>query len=946
MNFKYKRRFAAILTFIYILSLTPHIASADDDLLSFTFENEDEISYWTGAVLDEECAYEGTNGINVSNPYGDPNTGVFGHILGYNRLVHLEEGRFYTFSAYVSDPFADDVSEPSASAYMVRDSQAICIEISGIGFNWGFVTASFMACETVDAEFSVTLNGGDIDIGFFMDNIFISPEERKPSYSMLEGQNHVFIPDTGYAEYRYNIVTYDEDNLPINILAGDLMIDASDIPDGVEFDPSSGLLRVYSSAEPESSFTITCSSIVGVELKSSSKTITVTKNLLSDPGFEQGEENWISDSSISYNDNMISLYADEKGDYGFFANVIYTKQLLLRAGNMYVFRADVGSDEEFDPSFVYISNLSFASSGYAEINITGIGGEWTNVTSAFMVEDSGLYDLTINLYAPSERPIYIDNVYLGVEESLPTSISIHAPGHVCIPSDTIILPCYAVIRNQLGEAMDEYDCELTLSPSGKGVYLENGEIIVSENAAEDDYTVTAVFDDIISTHTISVSYDYVGDGGFETKQPNEWWTSSEGSFFSIIEYNGSKAGHIYSPDRSCILVNNSYMELIEGEYYVYSAAAGFGEGTVTAFIADYETGEYIPFAQYDPLKSVRIPFSLDRKVMGRLVLYIESDDFVGLILDDIAIEKGELSVSEVTVSEGGHGNFIRGSYVYNNNMTDEADADISATRWYISSSFDGSYQPVGTPNQSYLEFTPDMIGQYIIYEVTPICAYTGLEGDIIRSFPFCILGENENNSDTDPILSQLSPIELENVKEHSFSDITSHWAEDKIASLSNAGIVSGKGAHKFDPDSYITRAEFTAMVARAFSLVSVPYSGTFDDISDSDWYSGIIEAAYRRGIIFGVSDNIFAPNERITREQMAAIITRAYLLCNGPLPYEMGLKYYDSFLISPWAYESVKMSSNLNLFTGDDMNLFRPLDNATRAEAAVCIYRALKSFQF
>jgi hypothetical protein len=134
------------------------------------------------------------------------------------------------------------------------------------------------------------------------------------------------------------------------------------------------------------------------------------------------------------------------------------------------------------------------------------------------------------------------------------------------------------------------------------------------------------------------------------------------------------------------------------------------------------------------------------------------------------------------------------------------------------------------------------------------------------------------------------------------------------------------------------------MVARAFSLVSVPYSGKFSDITESDWYAGWIEAAYMRGIIEGVDEKTFAPNERITREQMSTILYRAYLLADGPLPYDMPLTYYDSFMISPWAEESVKNCTNLNILTGKESHLFKPQDFATRAEAAACLYRTLKSF--
>lgn len=943
MKLQFQRALSLLIFIIYIITLVPVISSADDAslLLGGDFESEDYIDLWIGATRDENCAYEGDWGINVFNPYGDDSTG---HILEYTDSVHLEEGKFYTFYAYVMNPMSGDFVEPAASAYIGRGGNELFIDISSVGYNWSLVSASFMATETTDPSLTVTFSGGDMDAGVFVDSVVIIPEDREPEYTVLDGPGSIFIPENGYADYRYSLITYDAQGLPINILLSDLQITADNLPEGIELDESTGNVRVYPSAPANYPITLTSSASVGTSVSEASKNIITTKNLLSDPTFDEGSELWSSEDDLYYIDGAIELYADRDGEWGKYTSISYTKQLLLLSGHMYVFRADVRSDEEFPASSVYISNLSFASSGYAEINVTGIGGEWDQVTSAFLIEDTGLYDLTINLYAPTERPIFIDNVYLGVEDAAPTALSIRAPGNVQIPREVTVLPCYANVLNQLGEVMDGLEPALTISPSDDGVFVSDGEIVVTSDAKPDDYVVEATYGDITSHLTISVSHDAIGDGGFEVKQANEWWTSSDGSVFSIIDYDGDKAGHVYSPDPSCIVVNNSYMELIAGEYYVYSAAAGFGEGTVTAFIADAYTGEYTPFAQYNPLEEVKIPFSVDETILGRLVLYIESDEFVGLIFDDISIIPAELDAYEITVSGGEYGDFLRGSYIYINNMTDSPDADISATRWYISSSYDGHYEPIGIPNQDYLEFTEDMVGQYILYEVTPICAYTGLVSDSLRSLPVQIASDVADDPTTDVPLSAMTPIELETVTEHPFRDITSHWAEGMIASLSASGIVSGREAGRFVPDYYITRAEFTAMVARAFSLVSMPYSGQFNDVNESDWYSGWIETCYRRGIITGKDEVTFAPNERITREEMATIIYRAYLIADGPLPYDMELRYYDNFMISSWAYESVKNCTNLNILTGSDANLFKPQDNATRAEAAACLYRALKSF--
>jgi glucosylceramidase len=277
-------------------------------------------------------------------------------------------------------------------------------------------------------------------------------------------------------------------------------------------------------------------------------------------------------------------------------------------------------------------------------------------------------------------------------------------------------------------------------------------------------------------------------------------------------------------------------------------------------------------------------------------------------------------------------------------MTSSPDADTSVLRWYISSTIDGFYEPVGVPNQARLKCTDDMAGQYVVFEVTPVCSVTGLVGDSVRSEPVLIKSSSASSDNTPEISSSVSPVIVESSLEHPFTDITGHWAESRIGALFNAGIVSGRTTSKFDPEANITRAEFTAMITRAFSLVSLPYSGQFSDVSDTDWFSGSVESALRRSLISGIGDSLFAPNELITREQMASIVYRAYIAAGGEEPFGFDLMYYDSFMISPWAKESVRNVSSLGLFSGTDMNLFEPQRPATRAEAASVIYRLLRKF--
>ncbi|MCD8049155.1 MAG: S-layer homology domain-containing protein [Clostridia bacterium] len=917
---------------------------AENIILYGDFEDEEEaLKYYTGGVIDPAAAYEGHNGMQVSNPYGETGFNLTTHILEYEPEFTLNAGEFYTLSFYVCNPMADEDSEVEAYAYL-SESSILSVSVSSIPADWSFVSVSFMAQETKDYTLSLVLYGGDEYVGFFIDSLTLIVSEKYPVYASLDGNTTVFVPEEGALSYRYSLNVHDEDGDVINIFINDYDITAENLPEGVEFDSETTTLLVYPTAPSDAEFTLICSADVGIELKESSLTITTTRNLLLNPSFESDEEYWESDFEMEYSGGMLNLYAEEVGDYGRYVSIRYTEQLILREGLMYVFRADVKSEDDYPASSVYIVNSSFAASGFAEINITGIGGgEWSNVFSAFTVDQTGVYELTLYLYAPSERPIYLDNVWLGVEDAEASSISIHAPGNICRPSSSVTLPCYALVHDQLGRVMETIDVEM--SPESEKVRVSNGSITVTSSAPCRDYYISASYGDLEAEITVTVSDDAVGDGGFEEKAANEWWAASDGAYFDIVDTDDNNYGYVASADNTCLLINNSYMELLSDEYYVFSASAALSANsvTITAFIADAFSDDYIPLVQFDALTETTEAFMVDETVVGRLVLYIESDSPIAVLLDDIAIFEAELAVSNVEIT---YDDVLYGTYDYMNNMTSSDEADISSYVWYIASDEDFSDEMIVAENQIYLDVTPEMLGKYVALEVIPICSVTGLSGDAVRSEPIRItsaLLQSEDNNEVD-VTNSVEPISLQTAFVAPFDDTSGHWAEQQIATLYASGVVSGRGDNLFSPDESVTRAEFTAMVARAFSLSPVEYDNTFTDVSPDDWHSGIIAAAVEAKLVYGVGDNLFVPDEYITREQMAVIIYRAYLAAGGEVPTSAKNDYYDSPQISSWAEISIDSTTELGIFYGNDMNLFEPRKNATRAEAAAVICRTLELF--
>lgn len=170
-------------------------------------------------------------------------------------------------------------------------------------------------------------------------------------------------------------------------------------------------------------------------------------------------------------------------------------------------------------------------------------------------------------------------------------------------------------------------------------------------------------------------------------------------------------------------------------------------------------------------------------------------------------------------------------------------------------------------------------------------------------------------------------------KKYKDADSISSWALSSIKRATELGFVQGDNG-KFNPKSNITRAEFTKIIVSILELeIEDSKEITFSDVEESDWYYSYVNTAYKAGIIEGY-ENLFNPNDNITREQMAAIIVRA-----------LGLKreksdgiIKDIDKVSNWAKEDVETVVALGLMIGDNGN-FHPQGNATREMATVLSIR-------
>ena|GEM_PF-1845718 len=184
----------------------------------------------------------------------------------------------------------------------------------------------------------------------------------------------------------------------------------------------------------------------------------------------------------------------------------------------------------------------------------------------------------------------------------------------------------------------------------------------------------------------------------------------------------------------------------------------------------------------------------------------------------------------------------------------------------------------------------------------------------------------------------------------SFDDTNNRWSTEVIEVLSSKGIIKGRNERSFDPLGDITRAEFTTLMVRSLFEGTSRFNNEFEDIKRDDWYAEYIAKAVELNLVNGVGDGKFAPDERITREQMMVIANKLYQLNRSDTDGNMiaqntNANKIDNFedlnSVSQYAKQSVDTMIDLGIVKGKDGKIV-PKDYATREEASTIIYNLLK----
>ena len=177
-----------------------------------------------------------------------------------------------------------------------------------------------------------------------------------------------------------------------------------------------------------------------------------------------------------------------------------------------------------------------------------------------------------------------------------------------------------------------------------------------------------------------------------------------------------------------------------------------------------------------------------------------------------------------------------------------------------------------------------------------------------------------------------------------FSDVEqSAWYEKAVGFIAAREITKGTGAGKFSPEALLTRGEFIVMLMRAYGIK--PDDNPADNFADAGdtYYTGYLAAAKRLGISKGVGNNLFAPGNNITRQEMFTLLYNALKVINR-IPQGTSAKTLSSFTdkdsIAPWAEEAMDYLIKAGAISGSNGRL-NPQNTSTRAEMAQVLYNLL-----
>lgn len=197
---------------------------------------------------------------------------------------------------------------------------------------------------------------------------------------------------------------------------------------------------------------------------------------------------------------------------------------------------------------------------------------------------------------------------------------------------------------------------------------------------------------------------------------------------------------------------------------------------------------------------------------------------------------------------------------------------------------------------------------------------------------------------TIPEVSRDTTVVVTFARKTPFTDIAhDDWFYSSVRYAYNKGLFTGTSETEFSPNGKMSRAMLATVMYRMENQPTVEFADVFSDVQSDRWYSDPIIWANQSKIVNGKGKGIFAPNDSITREQIAVMLYRYAEGKGFDLDAEISsLSFKDADKISDFAKESIAWAVSKGIMKGNSDLTLNPSGLATRAEVATMLQRFIE----
>ena len=245
--------------------------------------------------------------------------------------------------------------------------------------------------------------------------------------------------------------------------------------------------------------------------------------------------------------------------------------------------------------------------------------------------------------------------------------------------------------------------------------------------------------------------------------------------------------------------------------------------------------------------------------------------------------------------------------------------------------------------RTYFPIQNNVSGLIISAENIPDTCYVGTTFDntqaierVIRNqnVMLCMKAYTQSTEDTTPPSGRV------------FYDVpTDKWFSDPVEYCVSHGIFSGMSDTHFEPQTAMTRAMFVKVLSNMSGEELWTSDSPFTDVKQNKWYTEAVSWAYKNGIVSGITETTFAPDQKITREQMCFMLIK-FAQYKGITLRKLSVQknFTDAHLIRPYAKQAVADCQMAGIVNGMTDGSFAPTKSATRAEVSVLLSSLAKNY--